>query len=149
MRLFSYSSSSVCSSCSRRALLGPPIGGALYARWGYRAPFVFGMISTVLNLVGLVFVVEGSSQQVQDQSHRSEIDHLAEKAVTSGEQPQNQTLTAAESKLPNPPTMDDNPTTGTNQPHRKIGDAPILLVFWRLMTSPRPFAALLVVFFAA
>lgn len=39
-------------------LIGPPIGGALYTRFGYRAPFIFSEIFTVLDLVGRLLVIE-------------------------------------------------------------------------------------------
>lgn len=47
------------------SLIGPPIGGALYARWGYRAPFIFSVLLTVFDVVGRLFVVEGQRQQDQ------------------------------------------------------------------------------------
>ncbi|KAI0953941.1 hypothetical protein AcV7_007326 [Taiwanofungus camphoratus] len=34
------------------SLVGPPVGGALYARWGYRAPFIFTIIFTALDFGG-------------------------------------------------------------------------------------------------
>jgi len=141
---------------SHRSLLGPPVGGALYARWGYRAPFVFGMIFTALDLVGRVLVVEGLPHQVQDQSHENEVKN--KKAPMPGET-QSRTLslsqnsgslsTADQSELPRPSTPDNSPSTGTSQPHRKTGDAPILSVFWRFMTTPRPLVVFLVVFFCS
>jgi MFS transporter, DHA1 family, solute carrier family 18 (vesicular amine transporter), member 1/2 len=42
----------------RSLLLGPPIGGALYPRFGFRAPFVFGIIAAVIDLIGRLLVIE-------------------------------------------------------------------------------------------
>ncbi|KAH9915534.1 major facilitator superfamily domain-containing protein [Fomitopsis serialis] len=39
-------------------LLAPPVGGALYARWGYRAPFIFTILFTVLDLTARLLVHE-------------------------------------------------------------------------------------------
>ncbi|KAJ4485521.1 MFS general substrate transporter [Lentinula aciculospora] len=39
-------------------LVGPPVGGALYSRFGFRGPIIFGIISAVLDLVGRLLVVE-------------------------------------------------------------------------------------------
>jgi hypothetical protein len=39
-------------------LLGAPVGGALYGTLGYRAPFIFGIIVTVLDLVGRLLIIE-------------------------------------------------------------------------------------------
>ncbi|KAK7468483.1 hypothetical protein VKT23_002990 [Stygiomarasmius scandens] len=39
-------------------LVGPPVGGALYERFGFRGPFIFGMIMAVLDLIARLVVVE-------------------------------------------------------------------------------------------
>jgi MFS family permease len=39
-------------------LFGPPIGGALNDKLGYRAPFIFGMIFCAIDLIGRLFVIE-------------------------------------------------------------------------------------------
>ena len=39
-------------------VLGPPIGGALYERFGFRGPFVFGIIFSVADLVGRFVIIE-------------------------------------------------------------------------------------------
>lgn len=41
-----------------RLLIGPPIGGALYSHFGYRGPFIFGIIATVFDLVGRLLIIE-------------------------------------------------------------------------------------------
>ncbi|TFY81606.1 hypothetical protein EWM64_g2406 [Hericium alpestre] len=39
-------------------LIGPPVGGALYGRFGVRAPFIFSMIVTFVDLVGRLLIIE-------------------------------------------------------------------------------------------
>lgn len=39
-------------------LLGPPVGGALNDKLGYRAPFVLGMIVCILDLMGRFLTIE-------------------------------------------------------------------------------------------
>ncbi|KIM84636.1 hypothetical protein PILCRDRAFT_6257 [Piloderma croceum F 1598] len=39
-------------------VIGPPVGGLLYGRLGYRAPFVFSEICTILDLVGRLLIIE-------------------------------------------------------------------------------------------
>jgi len=39
-------------------VVGPPVGGALYSRFGFRAPFVFGEICTVVDLLGRLLMIE-------------------------------------------------------------------------------------------
>lgn len=42
----------------RRLVVGPPMGGALYSRFGFRAPFIFGEICTVIDLIGRFLIIE-------------------------------------------------------------------------------------------
>ncbi|TFK76705.1 MFS general substrate transporter [Pluteus cervinus] len=39
-------------------LIGPPVGGTLYERFGFRGPFVFGLAVTVVDLIGRLIVIE-------------------------------------------------------------------------------------------
>lgn len=39
-------------------LVAPPIGGALYSRFGFRAPFIFGMIVAAIDFVGRMLFIE-------------------------------------------------------------------------------------------
>ncbi|KAF8213645.1 major facilitator superfamily domain-containing protein [Mycena galopus ATCC 62051] len=39
-------------------LAGPPIGGALYSRFGYRGPFVCGIIVALFDLIGRLLIIE-------------------------------------------------------------------------------------------
>ncbi|KAJ6604148.1 major facilitator superfamily domain-containing protein [Mycena vulgaris] len=39
-------------------LAGPPIGGALYGRFGFRGPFICGIIVSVIDLVGRLLIIE-------------------------------------------------------------------------------------------
>ena len=41
-----------------RFVIGPPVGGILYGRLGYRAPFIFAEICTILDLVGRLLIIE-------------------------------------------------------------------------------------------
>jgi len=40
------------------SLVGPPVAGALYQRWGFRAPFIFGIIVTCIDLLGRLLLIE-------------------------------------------------------------------------------------------
>ncbi|KAJ7151523.1 MFS general substrate transporter [Mycena filopes] len=39
-------------------LAGPPIGGALYTRFGYRGPFICGIILSLFDLIGRLLIIE-------------------------------------------------------------------------------------------
>ena len=40
------------------SLVGPPAGGVLYQRWGFRAPFIFGIIVTGIDLLSRLLLIE-------------------------------------------------------------------------------------------
>ena len=39
-------------------LIGPPVGGTLYQRWGFRAPFIFGILVTGIDLLARLLLIE-------------------------------------------------------------------------------------------
>jgi DHA1 family solute carrier family 18 vesicular amine transporter 1/2 len=41
-----------------RYVIGPPVGGGLYTHFGFRAPFVFGLIVAVLDMGGRLLIIE-------------------------------------------------------------------------------------------
>ncbi|KAK0215890.1 major facilitator superfamily domain-containing protein [Armillaria nabsnona] len=49
------------SGVSLGALVGPPVGGGLYTRFGFRGPFIFGIIIAVLDLAFRFLIIEGKS----------------------------------------------------------------------------------------
>jgi len=42
-------------------LVGPPVSGALYSAFGFQAPFIFGIIVTMVDLIGRLLVIERSA----------------------------------------------------------------------------------------
>ncbi|KAK0189482.1 MFS general substrate transporter [Armillaria mellea] len=49
------------SGLSLGALVGPPVGGGLYTRFGFRGPFIFGIIAAFLDLTFRFLIIEGKS----------------------------------------------------------------------------------------
>ncbi|KAL1952322.1 hypothetical protein VTO73DRAFT_1471 [Trametes versicolor] len=49
-------------------LVGPPVAGALDDRFGFRAPFIFGIIVTAAELVGRLLIIERSAAERVDAS---------------------------------------------------------------------------------
>ena len=41
-----------------RTLIAPVVGGALYARFGFRGPFVFAIIFAAIDLLGRLLLIE-------------------------------------------------------------------------------------------
>ena len=39
-------------------MVGPPVAGALYQNWGFRAPFILGIIITVIDLLARLLLIE-------------------------------------------------------------------------------------------
>ena len=81
--------------CVFRMLLGPPIGGALYSRFDFRAPFVFTIIITVVDLIGRLLLIERKdalkyghdpaevSAKVEEEHHRAHA--IGKKSCLEGE----------------------------------------------------------------
>ena len=40
------------------SLLGPPVAGVLYKRWGFRAPFIFGITITCIDFLARLLLIE-------------------------------------------------------------------------------------------
>ncbi|CDO70927.1 hypothetical protein BN946_scf184829.g35 [Trametes cinnabarina] len=49
-------------------LIGPPVAGALDKRFGFRAPFIFGIIVTVIELIGRLLIIERKEAERWDAS---------------------------------------------------------------------------------
>ncbi|PBK99944.1 MFS general substrate transporter [Armillaria gallica] len=49
------------SGVSLGALVGPPVGGGLFTWFGFRGPFIFGIIIAVLDLAFRFLIIEGKS----------------------------------------------------------------------------------------
>ncbi|KAI0825235.1 MFS general substrate transporter [Trametes gibbosa] len=49
-------------------LVGPPVAGALDKRFGFRGPFIFGIIVTVVELIGRLLIIERSAAERIDAS---------------------------------------------------------------------------------
>lgn len=49
------------SGLSLGALVGPPVGGGLYTRFGFRGPFIFGIIVAILDLAFRFLIIESTS----------------------------------------------------------------------------------------
>ncbi|KAH7903167.1 major facilitator superfamily domain-containing protein, partial [Hygrophoropsis aurantiaca] len=107
-------------------LIGPAAGGALYARWGYRAPFVFGMIFTAVDFIGRVLVVENPLGS-QDAPPSEPIEDKEQGSGASDDL--NPTRSEPRSIL-----------TPSNEPELSV-----LGVVFRLMTSSRTLVALSVI----
>ncbi|KAG6837914.1 hypothetical protein H0H93_013067 [Arthromyces matolae] len=45
-------------SPDRSSLIGPPVGGTVYSRFGFRGPFIFGIIWTVVDLIARLLIIE-------------------------------------------------------------------------------------------
>jgi MFS family permease len=41
-----------------RYLVGPPVGGSLYKKFGFRGPFIFGIVAALFDLAGRLLVIE-------------------------------------------------------------------------------------------
>lgn len=59
VRLFApFNRSSMAHYVNARIVLGPPVGGLLYDRFGFRAPFLLGISIALFDLVGRLLIIE-------------------------------------------------------------------------------------------
>lgn len=70
-----------------RQMLAPPVGGALFRRWGYRAPFIFTILFTILDLPARLLVHERlqtdqtAATVLRTDTEKEEVPQSAEKDV--------------------------------------------------------------------
>ncbi|KAI0728387.1 major facilitator superfamily domain-containing protein [Fomitopsis betulina] len=68
-------------------MLAPPVGGALFRRWGYRAPFIFTILFTILDLPARLLVHERlqtdqtAATVLRTDTEKEEVPQSAEKDV--------------------------------------------------------------------
>lgn len=65
MLRFRYSLTSRAASF----LVGPPVGGALYTAFGYRGPFIFGIIVTFIDFIGRLVIIERKDAMLYGQDN--------------------------------------------------------------------------------
>ena len=85
------------------SLIGPPVSGTLYQRWGLRAPFIFGIIVTGVDFLARLLLIErheamrwGVDSMIVDISDKGKVSKVApeiadleraDKHTSSGPQP--------------------------------------------------------------
>ncbi|KAJ3510859.1 hypothetical protein NMY22_g15841 [Coprinellus aureogranulatus] len=118
-------------------VLGPPIGGALYERFGFRGPFIFGIIFSVVDLIGRLVIIE------RHQSIKWGYDPVAPSSQTPGGDPEKSPSGEA--------TVTENPLTVDVSARGEEAQSPakplsFIAVLRRLVKSPRAMAAILISF---
>jgi DHA1 family solute carrier family 18 vesicular amine transporter 1/2 len=95
-------------------LVGPPVGGALYQRFGFRAPFIFGIIFAGIDLVARLLLVE------RHEAIRWGVDPMDISAGDRNMSPEAASEVTASERTEKPPM------TGSNSaPHQRNGDSPV------------------------
>ncbi|KAF9243771.1 MFS general substrate transporter [Melanogaster broomeanus] len=146
-------------------LVGTPAGGALYTRFGFRAPFIFGEICTAVDLILRFLIIERDEAMKwgHDPSIGSQPDPMVDLEALSLPQQASGAIVASGSNLPQSKTTpeetsiltepkpvitgDLRPSTGHSSstsdipPLRK--PLPLLSVISRLGQSPRAVVALI------
>lgn len=151
-----------------RLATGPPVGGALYSRFGYRGPFVFSEVCILLDLVGRLLIIErkeaviwGFDPTALSQDVKLEqipLPNITSNADTSAEQHLQLPITSnlpklnvadPESAVPSTsqitmsPDNQHHPTSGGVVPLIRSRSLSLLAVFIKLLKSPRALVALL------
>ncbi|OSX63063.1 hypothetical protein POSPLADRAFT_1046397 [Postia placenta MAD-698-R-SB12] len=115
------------------SLVGPPVGGALYARWGYRAPFIFAILFTIFDFTARLLVkdnFEGSHKQEKQVAGQADSEAGKESAATANE---NSAFVPTD-------------VLATEGPKIELSMVGVVV---RLLTSVRALVALIIVFFCS
>ncbi|KAL1744708.1 major facilitator superfamily domain-containing protein [Schizophyllum fasciatum] len=113
---------------SAGSILGPPIGGALYQRFGFRGPFVFGMGCCVVDLIGRIAIIE------------------RKEALRWGVDPAAEVLNESTSERPRSPAPDVAAHAASTALHGKPRRFTAMQVISKLGHSPRATVAVAVTF---
>ncbi|KAF9045166.1 MFS general substrate transporter [Panaeolus papilionaceus] len=111
-------------------VVGPPVGGALYDHFGFRGPFIFGLIATFLDLIGRLLIIE----------RKDALQWVSEPVTASSP--------TVDSKEDHPasPTTTTVPDSATATPTPPLKSLSLLAVIIKLAKSSRALMALSIVF---
>jgi MFS family permease len=125
-----------------RLVLGPPIGGALYSRFGFRGPFIFGIIFAFVDLLGRLVIIERKDalKWGHDPHNPSGLPAEVREAATSPPSGQEKSDGRADSSPTNGET-NVNVEDGQPAPKKSLSQIAVLI---KLAKSPRALAAALV-----
>ncbi|KAJ7124834.1 MFS general substrate transporter [Mycena crocata] len=123
-------------------LAGPPIGGALYNRFGFRGPFICGIIVSVVDLIGRLLIIE------RKDALRWNVDPaFVVHPVTSAEAPVAGVTTDEEKSTEGPvSTVDAAPPTQPLPPPPSITKLSLAGVIVRLFKSSRAVVIITITF---
>ncbi|PPQ67427.1 hypothetical protein CVT25_006006 [Psilocybe cyanescens] len=132
--------------------IGPPAGGLLYDRFGYRGPFIFGIAATFVDLLGRLIIIErtdaivwgvdpavmstkpsDSTTDVVSTSHHEDPGSHSDKMLTN-------TVVDGKQSAKVPEDQEIEPSSSSTK-HLSL-----LFVIVQLSKSPRALAALFVIF---
>lgn len=123
------------------------MGGALYDRWGYRAPFIFVIFFTALDFACRVLVVEKRVSQIESLGQSQDTCRVTDECEAGLQQSSAEVVD--DEKTQSAPPMDlitTEPALQSGQPstvQEHVSASKILLQF---ASSPRLLASLVVVF---
>lgn len=112
-------------------LAGPPIGGALYSHFGFRGPFICGIIVSLIDLIGRLLIIE------RKDALRWNIDPAAI-SVDGAE--------LDDEKTAEGPNASTNPSPTAQQPEHVVVRLSLVGVIARLFRSPRALVVIAVTF---
>lgn len=119
-----------------RLVVGPPIGGLLYARLGYRAPFVFSMMWAAVDLLGRLLIIERKDAVKYGYDPATLLEHSIV---------QQEAGPVALDKSVTPYPCANSPRGNLGQPTVLVRPKPLslLAVIAKLLKSPRAVAAII------
>ncbi|KAJ3557689.1 hypothetical protein NM688_g1336 [Phlebia brevispora] len=128
-------------------LIGPPVGGGLYTRFGFRGPFIFAIILTAADLIGRILIIERpEALRYLSGSHNFEAADQAQRHLAGGEKTTEaieMQLVAKDSEQATTDVQADLQPDVTSNVAGPIATLSLWAVFRKLMGSPRAVTVLL------
>ncbi|KAG6868253.1 hypothetical protein C0993_005827 [Termitomyces sp. T159_Od127] len=135
---------------SRRSLIGPPVGGAIFARFGYRGPFILGITWTIVDLIARLLIIE-RNEALQYGIDAQHVDRCEEQVKGNSD---NQDFAISDQFTVEEP-LETNPTTKSDVPpsscpeidrQRKSSHTSLVIILLKLTKSSRALIAFFLTF---
>lgn len=123
-------------------IIGPPLGGAIYTRFGFRGPFVFGIIGALIDLAGRLLIIE--RKNALKWGFDPHVVPESKKAVDATMPTDTPAEDIESKKADEKPAVVETQSAATSIVQAKT--RPIHIVVWKILKQPRAVAVSYITF---
>ncbi|KAH0590231.1 hypothetical protein J132_01681 [Termitomyces sp. J132] len=131
------------------SLIGPPVGGALFTRFGYRGPFILGIAWTVVDLIARLLIIE-RKEALEYSIDPQRVDKYEGQTKEKNDHqkcgPRDQLPVEVPLEINTTRTLDAPSPSCSVDDKRKRSQKSVLIVFFKLTKSSRALAAFILSF---